>query len=288
MLTMLVRFSTLILAAVCLAVWPAIARAEAPADALVAIAARVPREIQALRAAGADNRYDTRTIFDYLDGGAEVYLAFRMRSCLAREYAAGDLVVTLDLFEMGSAADAYGMFTHDQDGEFLPIGQGALLRSGWLSLRKGRFFVSVTATQPSARALVLAVGNATASAIDDLGPAPDLLGRLPQAGLVPRSVRFLRSPVLLTPHVDLGEHNPLKISGDVEVVLGRYERAGEKAILVVVRYPTFRAANAAAGSVRSRLRTLHGHALASGPILALVVQEKGSALVDPLMKEATR
>jgi hypothetical protein len=286
--TMLVRFSTLILAAVCLAAWPAVARADVPTDALVAIAARVPREIQTLRAAGADNRYDNRTIFDYLDGGAEVYLAYRMRSCLAREYTAGDLVVTLDLFEMGSAADAYGMFTHDQDGEFFSIGQGALLRSGWLSLRKGRFFVSVTATQPSARALVLAVGSAAAMAIDDRGLAPDLLGRLPQHGLVPRSVRFLRSPVLLTPHVDLGENNPLKISGDVEVVLGRYERAGEKAILVVVRYPTSRAANAAAASVRARLRALHGRALASGPILALVVQETAGALIDPLLKEATR
>jgi hypothetical protein len=288
MLPMFARLSTLILAVVCLAAWPAVARADAPADALGAIAARVPREIQTLRATGADNRYDNRTIFDYLDGGAEVYLAYRMRSCLAREYTAGDLVVTLDLFEMASAADAFGMFTHDQDGEFLPIGQGALLRSGWLSLRKGRFFVSVTATQPSARALLLAVGNAAASAIDDLGHGPDLLGRLPQQGLVPRTVRFLRSPVLLTPHVDLGENNPLEIGGDAEVVLGRYERGGEKAVLVVVRYATPRAANAAARSVRARLRALHGRALVSGPNLALVVQETGSALVDPLLTEAAR
>jgi hypothetical protein len=285
---MFARLSTLILAVACLAAWPAVARADAPTDALAAIAARVPREMQTLRATGTDNRYDNRTIFDYLDGGAEVYLAYRMRSCLAREYTAGDLVVTLDLFEMGSAADAYGMFTHDQDGEFLPIGQGALLRSGWLSLRKGRFFVSVTATRPSARALVLAVGNAAASAIDDLGQAPDLLGRLPQEGLVPRSVTFLRSPVLLTPHVDLGENNPLKLGGDVEVVVGRYERAGENAMLVVVRYPSPHAANAVVGSVRDRLRTRRGRALVSGPILALVVQQEGRALVDPLLKEAVR
>jgi hypothetical protein len=287
---MIARLSTLILAAICLAAWPAVARADAPGDALAAIAVRVPREIESLRAAGADNRYDAKTIFDYLDGGAEVYLAYRMRACLAREYAAGDVVVTLDLFEMGSAADAFGMFTQDQDGESLPIGQGARSRSGWLSLYKGRFFVSVTATQPSARALVVAVGNAAAAAIDELGHPPDLLARLPGEGLVVRSTRFLRSHVLLTPHVDLGENNPLKVGGEVEVVLGRYERAGEKAVLVVVRYPTAGAANAVLGPVRARLRggSLHGKCAALGSILALAVGQAGSALIDPLLKEAMR
>jgi hypothetical protein len=289
--TMFARLAMLLLAVTCLATWrPEVANADAPAGALAAVAARVPREIQAMRAVGPDNRYDSKTIFDYLDGGAEVYLSYRMRSCLAREYAAGDLIVTLDLFEMGSAADAFGMFTHDQDGEALPVGQRALLRSGWLSFFKGRFFVSVTATRPSARATILAVGNAAAAAIDDLGQPPDLVARLPQDGLVPRSVRFLRSPVLLTQHLDLGENDPLKIGGDVEVVLGRYDRAGENATLVVARYPTASAAKAAARSVGPRLRAgdRRGTVVVSAGILALAVQQAGTALIDPLVKEAVR
>jgi hypothetical protein len=287
MVPMLDRLSAVFFGALCL-VSVSAANADAPGDALSATAARAPREIGALRATGVDHRYDPKTIFDYLDGGAEVYLAYRMRGCLAREYTAGDLVVTLDVFEMGSAADAYGMFTHDQDGEVLPIGQGALFRSGWLSLHKGRFFVSVTATQPHARALVLAVGNAAASAIDDEGQVPDLVARLPQAGLVGRSVRLLRSPVLLASHVDLGSNNPLGLGANVEVVLGRYERAGEKAVLVVVRYPTAGGAGAAAASIGVRLRALHGRSIVSGRILALVVQESGTALLGPLLSEAMR
>jgi hypothetical protein len=286
---MLVRFSMLLVAALCFALVP-VAKADPSADALASIAARIPREFQALRATGADNRYDTKTIFDYLDGGAEVYLAFRMRGCLAREYAAGDLLVTLDLFEMGSAADAFGVFTHDQDGDVVDVGRGALIRSGWLSFRKGRFFGSVTVTRNNerSRAMALALGRAAASAIDDDGPAPDLVAHLPQGGLAGRSARFLRSPVLLAAQVDLGPNNPLKLGADVEVIVGRYERAGEKAVLVIVRYPTAAGVGAAASSVRTRLGAEHGRVAVSGRILALVVQESGNALLEPLLSEAMR
>jgi hypothetical protein len=290
MTAMFARFSALLLAVAFLAVWPAHARADAPADPLAAVAARVPREVGGLRASDTEARYDSKTIFDYLDGGAEVYLAYRMRACLAREYAAGDLVVTLDLFEMESAADAFGMFTHDQDGDAVEIGQGALFRFGWLSFYQGRFFGSVTATENNerARAMVLALGRAAATAIEEIGHRPDLLARLPREGLAPRSVRFLRSPVLLSAEVDLGSNTPLKLGGDIEVVVGRYERAGQKAVLVVARYPTAGGAGAAAASVHARLPGLHRRLRVSGPIVALVVQQTGSALFEPLLKEAIR
>lgn len=269
------------------------APAASAADTLGALAGRVPRELEGLRADGEDGRYDSKTIFSYLDGGAEVYLAYRMRGCWAREYAAADLVATLDVFEMGSPADAFGMFSEDPDGDAVAIGQGSRLKPGWLSFWKGRFFVSVTVDKRGerGRAALLTIGRAAASAIDEDGSPSDLLAHLPQESLVPRSARFLRSPVLLSPHINLGEGNPLRLGGTVEVVLGRYARDGERAVALLVRYPTPSDAARAVTSVRARLGASKGaaaprwRATIFGRVLALVVQESGSGLIDPLLMQ---
>ncbi len=104
----------------------------------------LPERIKAWRAVPEDRFFDDQTIFDYIDGAGEVYRAYNMKACLSRRYTAtGQPDIMLDIFDMGSSADAFGVFTHDRDGEAVPIGQAALYRPGWLSFWKDRFFVSI-------------------------------------------------------------------------------------------------------------------------------------------------
>lgn len=199
-----------------------------------------PAQVGAWRAVDEGNAYDAATIFQYIDGLAEVYLAYGMKTCRARRYTGpegeGDLL--LDLFEMASPADAYGVFTQDQDGEELSIGQAALFRYGWLSFWKGRHFVSITAQQDSerARAAVLDLGRAVAAAVPDEGEPPALVSRLPPQDLLPRSVRYLRHPQVLNAHLFLGEGNPLRLGPQGRLALGRYQRGDQTALLLVAEY----------------------------------------------------
>ena len=148
----------------------ACAQAPKPADdSLSAIGQRLPEAVAQWRAESAPVTYTPETIFDYIDGHAEVYLAYGFRGSIARRYLGpgqeGDIVV--DVFELASPEDAFGVFTHDQDGEVLAIGQGALFRYGWLSFWKGPFFVSVYAEGESdkARAAVFEIGRGVDAAI---------------------------------------------------------------------------------------------------------------------------
>lgn len=199
-----------------------------------------PTAIAGWRAKDPGTRYDPESIFAYLDGHAELYLAYGMRSCFARRYAGpeGEADLILDVFEMATAADAYGIFSHDQDGEAMEIGRGALLRYGWLSFWKGRLFVSVFAERDSerARAAVLELGRAVAAAIEDTGEPPEIVARLPVEGLEPRSVRYLHHPQLLKVHVPFGEGNPLQLGPESALALGRYRRDGQQARLLLVEY----------------------------------------------------
>ena len=101
-----------------------------PEDDLELVRANLPREVAGWRAVDEDEVYDQESIFSYIDGQAEVYLAYGMKRCLARRYVGpeGEPDIVVDLFELASAADAYGVFTHDRDGEDIDVGQGALLR----------------------------------------------------------------------------------------------------------------------------------------------------------------
>jgi hypothetical protein len=270
----------------------------APADRLAAVAGAMPRAVAGLEQVGADERYGEETIFSYLDGGAEVYLAYNLRGCLARRYVAPGLEVIADLFEMASPADAFGVFTHDQDGEEVALGQGALLRPGWLSFWQERFFVSLSADRDDAHAreALLTLGRAVAAAIPGRGALPELVGRMPDDGRLPRTVRFLHDPVVLRTHLDLGSANPLALAAGVEAALARYRRADGEATLVLVRYPSAAAATAAAVSAReallgvgagpSRDRSGRWRGLAAaGAELALVADATGESLARELLAQ---
>ncbi|MDH3384067.1 MAG: hypothetical protein OEM42_08415, partial [Deltaproteobacteria bacterium] len=137
-------------AASCLALFLCL---ETHAQDFDSLAAGVPRQVAGFAAEGQDATYDRKTIFDYIDGGAEVYLAYDMRGCLSRRYVApGEPAVVLDLFDMGTSADAFGAFTLDRDGEPLDIEEDGLSREGWIRFWKGRFFVSIYAERETAGA----------------------------------------------------------------------------------------------------------------------------------------
>ena len=201
------------------------------------------------RAVGEPERFDAETIFTYIDGHAEVYLAYGMRSCTSRRYEGpdGQPAIVVDVFEMASPDDAFGVFTVDLDGEDAAVGHDGRYRYGWLSFWKGTYFVSITAEDETedARDAVFSLGHSIAAMIDVDSPRPAIVGGLPAAGLERASVRFLRSEVILRTHLYLGEQDVAGLGPDTEAALARYHRDGLSAHLLIVRYPDERRAKAA-------------------------------------------
>jgi len=76
----------------------------------------LPEKVMDWTKSGEDQIYDDRTIFDYIDGAAEVYRAYGMKRCFSRRYSGPEgSAMILDIFEMASPQDAFGVFTHDLD-----------------------------------------------------------------------------------------------------------------------------------------------------------------------------
>lgn len=200
------------------------------------LAKLLPVEIQGWTAVDPDKIFDAETIFDTIDGAGEVYRAYNMKVLLSRTYRKSDRPdIIADLFDMGSAADAFGVFTHDLDGEDWKIGQGCVYKGGLLSFWKDRYFVSLYAEGETeeTKAALRALGRGVESAIPREGEKPALLGILPSTYADPKRVHYLHSPVILNYHFFVGSDNILGLDATTEAVL---VKAADKSALVVVRY----------------------------------------------------
>ena len=88
---------------------------------------------------------------------------------------------------MSSSEDAYGVFTHDTDGDEVDLGQGAIYGAGLLRFWKDKIFVRIMADRetPEAKAVVMGFGAKIAGAIPGEGEKPGLdqfpPGRGPEA-----------------------------------------------------------------------------------------------------------
>jgi hypothetical protein len=210
------------------------------AEQLDVLSAALPSQIGIWTAEPKDRIYDTETIFSYIDGAGEVYRAYNMRSCLSRRYTSPNApAIVLDIFDMGTSEDAFGVFTHDRDGRAVDVGQGALYRPGWLSFWKGRFFVSIYIEKETeaAKEAIGELSRVVASLIKDQGPKPGLLLKLPPEGLQSRSIRYLHHHTLLNYHFYLADENILNLGQHTDAVLAVYQRSGKRAHLILVFYP---------------------------------------------------
>lgn len=210
------------------------------AEQLDLLFAALPRQMGMWTAEPKDRMYDAETIFHYIDGAGEVYRAYNMRNCLSRHYTSpSGPAIVLDIFDMGTSEDAFGVFTHDRDGRPVEIGQGGLYRPGWLSFWKGRFFVSIYTEEETeaAKGAISGLSRVVASLIRDQGPKPGILLKLPPEGLQSRTIRYLHHHTLLNYHFYLADGNILNLGQQTNAVLAVYQRSGKRAHLLLVSYP---------------------------------------------------
>lgn len=246
----------------------------------------IPAEVAGWRSVDEGQIYDTESIYTYIDGHAEVYMAYGMVRCLSRRFSGpeGEPDIVLDLFEQASPADAFGVFTHDRDGEEVDIGQGGLFRHGWLSFWKGHWFgsVYVEGESEASKEAVLALGRAAADAITEVGEVPSLVAELPANGLDPRTVRFLHSQEILNGVVYLGYENALRFGPEVDAVVGRYERPEGGGWLLLVDYPDDATAELAeGGAMEAGIAVVR-----QGSRLAAVLAPEPQAAGDGLLADA--
>lgn len=213
--------------------------ASASGQTLENLAQAIPRTAGAYECVH-EATYDRETVFDYLDGGAEIYLTYDFQAVLGRRYVkSGGAEILFDLFDMGRAEDAFGIFAQERESEEEGVGQGSEYTPGLLRFWKNRFFVSVTATEltEGATEALMGLGRAAGNAIIGEGSPPALLEVLPPEGLARNRVRYFHAFMALRQHYNLGWKDIVGLHGRADAVLAEYEASAGKSVVLVAKYP---------------------------------------------------
>ena len=208
---------------------------------LLPFAEILPQDISGWTRSRDDQVFGRDDIFDYMDGGGEIYLAYDFRALLVREYTKPESPsIVVEIYQMSSSEDAYGVFTHDTDGDDFDLGQGAVYAAGLLRFWKDTIFVRVLADRdtPEAEAVVMKLGGTIAASIPEEGKKPALLELLPREGLLTKSLRYFHTQILLNAHYYLANANVLNLSSKTQALLARYENKSGRTRLLLVGYPS--------------------------------------------------
>lgn len=201
-----------------------------------------PPEVAGYKWDGKIKTFNPKTVFEYIDGAAELYLAYGFLGLKVWRFEkTGAPPINLEIYEQASSEDAYGVFSFEHQDEPVGIGQGSEFGGGLLRFWKGNYFISVYAEGEGkgVEAAILDIGKAAARAIRITGPEPKLIRFLPgkELGLVDKSTRYLKSHILLNQRFFIAHQNLLNLSRKTEAALATYLREGKKVYLLLIRYP---------------------------------------------------
>ena len=207
--------------------------------------------------AGPLRTYIGQDLFNQIDGGAELFLELGFVRLRLQAYARGQAELTLNAYEMESAASALGVYLMKM-GRETPFPAVAARNSSeeiQLTILKGRYFVQVDnlGKVPASIAEAVALANAfLAGVAEERAPTP--LDALPAEGQVAGSERLVRGPYGLQPYFTFGEGDILSLGGRIFGALAAYRMPdGPPFTRLIVPYPDPEAAAAALAHLKANL-----------------------------------
>ena len=161
----------------CLVLAAALCAQQAPIPAAVKtrLGALLPRGKKSARFYSSD-------LYRYMDGGADIYLKYGLVAMAHGEYKIAGVDMTVDVFDMGSPLQAFGIYSSERSPEyhFIDIGAEGYSSETTLNFLQGRYYVRLAAFGEGAAAALDKVAREISRKIGgdrSLPALPDMLPR---------------------------------------------------------------------------------------------------------------
>lgn len=200
----------------------------------------LPDKINGWEVIESDRFFDNESLYDYIDGSAEMFLSFGFSKVFNRIYSRNnqpDLLV--DIFYMNSSYDAYGVFTHSADKLKNKFGQQSQIAEGAIIFWKSNYYVSILCHPETgeSKEAIFELAKIIDKLIDETGDLPPVLKYLPQRNLVSESIRYFRHYNWINSHTFISNDNILNIDQRTHGLLCRYNNNNDNTIFLLIMYP---------------------------------------------------
>jgi len=157
-------------------------------------------EIAGWKQTGKVKKYNPANLWEYINGAADMFLDYGFQELAASDLESGSIVVTANIYNMGSPLNAFGMYrTESQDTPEIiePSFRGVLFPPYQCLLVKGQYYIKIDAyegeiSEKLGKKLVAAV----AQGIDTEGGLPSEFSLLPEKNRTQGSEGYKKSSFL--------------------------------------------------------------------------------------------
>lgn len=200
----------------------------------------LPDELNGWTRSSSDRIFNNENLYDYIDGGAELYLSFGFSKVFNRIYSHPDQPdIHIDIFYMNSSYDAFGVFSLSSGKIEHDYGNQSETTSGAILFWKDNYYVfisSMNETGESTKTIKM-LAEMIDKSIPKKGEMPAVLNYLPEKLLDKESIRYFRHYIWLNSHSYISNENILNIDQNTHCVLAKYNGENEKRLLLLVEYP---------------------------------------------------
>jgi hypothetical protein len=196
----------------------------------------------------SDQYFNNDNLYDYIDGGAELYLSYGFNTVISRRYTCpGEMDIVVEIFDMKGVRDAFGVFTNMREKDQHEFGQGSQQIEGSLIFWKDHYFVSLSTNKSSEKSI--AAIKRIAAFIDQAIPQedkiPQIVALLPEQDLVPEGYCYFHHYIWINSYYFIANYNILDVNDHTDGVVAKYGPPDKRSYLLLIQYPDEKAAQAA-------------------------------------------
>ena len=184
--------------------------------------------------------YTGKELYDYINGGAELYLSYGLVGMTGCKYTGEGLPqITVEIYEMTGSKNAFGVYTQSRDKEELDYGQGSQSFSDFILFWKDRYFVVVNTQEvvPESQKAIQYLAKLIDESIPETGDIPAVVNLLPKEELASAGFLYFHHYIWLNAYFFIADHNIINIDEQADAVLAKYGEANARSYLLAVEYP---------------------------------------------------
>jgi hypothetical protein len=153
-------------------------------------------EVVGWRQSGGIQTFNPETLFEYINGGADLYLSYDFQELKVGEYSTEKKAsVTIEIYRHKTPTLAFGIYSQERlpDANFLEIGSQGYIETNVLNFFAGPYYVKISSfkTGPEDREILMTFAKRISEALGAGGTLPSILSSFPEEGKKKNSEKFI-------------------------------------------------------------------------------------------------
>jgi len=148
----------------------------------------------------ATQQYKGETLYDYIDGGADIYHEYGIEEVIVQDYRNPEgKEITLEIFKMIDDEGAYGIYTFKRStrGREVELGNKGQIEDYYLNFWKNDVLVTLTGFEEEQQTIngLLEIAKAVDTKMEPGGKTPALVSLIPKEGVIKQSLKYLKGNI---------------------------------------------------------------------------------------------